>query len=165
MISLTDVYNSSWRRFLLYRSQSIHLPCRSMYWFLYDRDLRHKKVKSTVLIGKHLFAKIPLTRTTSTSKSKPEVYMKEKRKKMWRLFKLYNKYHCTKIKFSIKDFFSKCDQIPSFLRIWLHLPKKSLMENFIFCAVYPGKTWMTSLSCLNKFCSNFSIILLTRTTF
>ena len=52
-----------------------------MDWFLYDRDLRHKKVKSTVLIGKHLFAKIPLTRTTSTSKSKPEVYMKEKRKK------------------------------------------------------------------------------------
>ena len=33
-----------------------------------------------------------------------------------------------KMKFSIKDFFSKCNQIPSFL-------KKSLMENFIFCAV------------------------------
>ena len=26
--------------------------------------------------------------------------------------------HCTKMKFSIKDFFSKCDQIHSFLRIW-----------------------------------------------
>ena len=38
-------------------------------------------------------------------------------------------------KFSIKDFFSKCDQIRSFLRIWSHLLKKSLMENFIFCAV------------------------------
>ena len=37
--------------------------------------------------------------------------------------------------FSIKDFFSKCDQIRSFLRIWSHLLKKSLMENFIFCAV------------------------------
>ena len=36
------------------------------------------------------------------------------------------------MKFSIKDFFSKCDQIHSFLRIWLHLLKKSLMENFIF---------------------------------
>ena len=34
--------------------------------------------------------------------------------------------------FSIKYFFSKCDQILSFLRIWLHLLKKSLMENFIF---------------------------------
>ena len=40
-----------------------------------------------------------------------------------------------KLKFSIKDFFSKCDQISSFLRIWLHLLKKSLIENFIFCAV------------------------------
>ena len=38
------------------------------------------------------------------------------------------------MKFSIKDFFSKYDQIRS-LRIWLHLLTKSLMENFIFCAV------------------------------
>ena len=41
-----------------------------------------------------------------------------------------------KIKFSIKDFFSKRDQIGSFLRIWSHLLKKPLMENFKFCAVY-----------------------------
>ena len=34
----------------------------------------------------------------------------------------------------MKDFFSKCDQIRSFLQIWLHLLKKSLMEN-IFCSV------------------------------
>ena len=39
------------------------------------------------------------------------------------------------MKFSIEDFFSKCDQIHGFLRISLHLLKKSLMENFIFCAV------------------------------
>ena len=39
------------------------------------------------------------------------------------------------MKFSIKDSFSKCDQIRSFLRIWSHLLKKSLMENFISCAV------------------------------
>ena len=38
-----------------------------------------------------------------------------------------------KMKFSIKDCFSKCDQIRSFLRIWSHLLKKSIMENFIFC--------------------------------
>ena len=37
-----------------------------------------------------------------------------------------------KMKFSIKDFISKCDQIRSFQRIWSHLRKKSLMENFIF---------------------------------
>ena len=39
------------------------------------------------------------------------------------------------MKFSIKDLFSKCDQIRRKLRIWSHLLKKSLMENFIFCAV------------------------------
>ena len=41
-----------------------------------------------------------------------------------------------KMKFSIKYFFSKCDQILCFLQIWSHLLKKSLIENFIFCAVY-----------------------------
>ena len=41
-----------------------------------------------------------------------------------------------KMQFSIKDFFSKWDQIRSFLGIWSHLLKKFLMENFIFCAVY-----------------------------
>ena len=45
-------------------------------------------------------------------------------------------YHCTKMKFCIKDFFSKCDQIHSFLQIWSRLLKKPLMEHFIFCAVY-----------------------------
>ena len=41
---------------------------------------------------------------------------------------------CTeqKIKLSIKDFFSKCDQIRSFLRIWSHLLKKYLKENCLF---------------------------------
>ena len=43
-----------------------------------------------------------------------------------------------KMKFFIKDFFSKCDQIRRFLRIWSHLRKKSLMKNFIFCAVTRG---------------------------
>ena len=43
--------------------------------------------------------------------------------------------HCSEKKFSIKDFFSKFDQIRSFLRIWSHLLKKSLMGNFILYAV------------------------------
>ena len=37
--------------------------------------------------------------------------------------------------FFIKEFFSKCDQIRSFLRVWSNLLMKSLMESFIFCAV------------------------------
>ena len=42
---------------------------------------------------------------------------------------------CSKMKFSMKDFFSKCDRICNFLQIWSHLLMKSIMENFIFCAV------------------------------
>ena len=37
------------------------------------------------------------------------------------------------MKFSIEDFFSKRDESRSFLLIWSHLLKKSLMENFISC--------------------------------
>ena len=40
------------------------------------------------------------------------------------------------MKFFIKDFFSECDQIRNFLQFWSHLLKKSLIENFIFCAVW-----------------------------
>ena len=38
------------------------------------------------------------------------------------------------MKFSVKDFFSKCDQMRGKLRIWSHLLMKFLMENFTFCA-------------------------------
>ena len=48
---------------------------------------------------------------------------------------MYEHHLAQKMKFSIKDFLSKCDEIRRFLRIWSHLLKKSLMENFIFCAV------------------------------
>ena len=47
-------------------------------------------------------------------------------------FWIYLKLTAQKMKFSIKGFFSKCDQIRSFLPTWLHSLKKSLMENFIF---------------------------------
>ena len=40
-----------------------------------------------------------------------------------------------KMKFSIMDFFSKCDQIRRKLQIWSHLLKKFLMEKFSFCEV------------------------------
>ena len=48
-----------------------------------------------------------------------------------------------KLKFSIKNLFSKCDQTCSFLRIWSHLMEISLMENFSFCAV----SWVRSCAC------------------
>ena len=49
-----------------------------------------------------------------------------------------------KMKFSIKDFFSKLDEIRNFRQICLHLLKKFLTENFIFCAVAYNSTFMMS---------------------
>ena len=49
-----------------------------------------------------------------------------------------------KMKFSTKDFSSKCDQIRRKLRIWSNLMEKSLMENFIFRAVWQA-------NCFNSF--------------
>ena len=55
-----------------------------------------------------------------------------------------------KMKFSIKDFFSKCDQIGRKLWIWSHLLNKSLMKDYIFCAV---SVWI--ISCMNiRFVNN-----------
>ena len=48
-------------------------------------------------------------------------------------------YTTQKMKFSIKDFWSKCDQIRRKLRIWSHLLKKSLI--FIFCTVGTEIIW------------------------
>ena len=41
-----------------------------------------------------------------------------------------------KMKFSIKDFFGKCDQNRCLLWIWSHSLKKSLIGNFIFCVQF-----------------------------
>ena len=39
------------------------------------------------------------------------------------------------MKFSIRDFFRKCEQIRSFMRVWSYLLKKFFMKNFTFSAV------------------------------
>ena len=52
---------------------------------------------------------------------------------------LNEKITAQKMKLSIEGFFSKCDQICSFN------PKKSLMENFIFCAVNTSESWQVSI--------------------
>ena len=77
---------------------------------------------------------------------------------------LFQKIRCStaqKIEFSIKDFFSKCDQIRSFLRIWLHLLKKSLMENVIFCAVLRASEHLMRASyLLEKICLDDTLCLI-----
>ena len=71
-------------------------------------------------------------------------------------------YTAQKIKFSCKNFFSRCDQIRSFLGIWLHLLRKFLMENFIFCTVLTvvglahlreHKLKCNFQNCVNSICS------------
>ena len=68
-----------------------------------------------------------------------------------------------KMKFSIKDFFSKCNQIRSFLRIWTHLLKKFLLKNIIFvqCNVIFNYWWLqlyftVLITCKLKFVSKES---------
>ena len=73
-------------------------------------------------------------------------------------------FHCKKKKkkkktkekkFPIKYFFSKCDQIRRFFRIWSYLLKKSLMVNFIFlCSNLYWDNFM-KMSTMN---SNFIVI-------
>ena len=66
------------------------------------------------------------------------------------------------MKFSIKDFVSKCDQIRSFLGIWSHLPKKSLMKNFIFCEGYHWKTFALAVT---AFITNLCVIVCIKSPF
>ena len=47
----------------------------------------------------------------------------------------FNSFTAQKMKFSIEDLFSKCDQIRRKLQIWSRLLKKFLKKKFIFCAV------------------------------
>ena len=61
---------------------------------------------------------------------------------VWRFaerLKILRPCNAQKIKFSIQDLFSKCDQIRSFKRIWSHLLKKFFKENFILCALLGDK--------------------------
>ena len=57
----------SWRRSLSYRNQSTDLLCKSMDWFLYDRDPRHERVNIFLLLFKNItaynFRKLPRKRS------------------------------------------------------------------------------------------------------
>ena len=67
-----------------------------------------------------------------------------------------------KMKYSVKDFFNKCDQIRRKLRIWSHLLKKSLTKNFIFCAVYRhGRIFIFEWFVMNYFSSSYEYFLKT----
>ena len=101
-------------------------------------SLRNYKRNTSIILKKSKWQK---ARTEQTRKA----FQKKKRSTSFALLLLLN--HCIypfvhiaqKMKFSIKDFSSKCNQIRRKLRIWSHLLEKSLMENFVFCAVHIAK--------------------------
>ena len=69
--------------------------------------------------------------------------------------KYLRNFTAQKMKFSMKDFFSKCDQIRRTMRIWSHLLKKSLTDNFIF---YAGTNFKRSSSSMFNWVLNMSKI-------
>ena len=67
-----------------------------------------------------------------------------------------------KMKFFIKNLFSKCHQILNKMRIWSHLLKKSIVENLIFCAVDMMKSfgfleYLFSISSNENFIASYEI--------
>ena len=60
---------------------------------------------------------------------------------IWKQFKVHPQ-------FSIKDFFSKRDQIRRKLWIWSHLLKKFSIENYIFCEVAISSFILSPISLL-----------------
>ena len=85
-----------------------------------------------LLLSKHRFLqRIAAESNSSSPLAHLSLYVCMKILIFWYLEQL----SAQKLKFSIKDFFSKCHHIRRKLRIWSHLLKKSLMENFIFCEV------------------------------
>ena len=124
-----------WGNSLLYRNHYIDLLCKSMKWFLYYKDLRNERVKCKPLDqGSHISISVAIEESYSAF-SKAFHSSRKLKKIMITRSRFHRTYTAQKMKFSIKDFFSKCDQIRSLLRIWSQLLEKFLMENFIFCAV------------------------------
>ena len=68
-----------------------------------------------------------------------------------------NSLTAEKMKFSMKAFFSKCDQIRSLLRIWSHL-MKNVTQNFIFCTVPYSVILYAACNLRQKICRHFCVL-------
>ena len=64
-----------------------------------------------------------------------------------------------KMKFSIKAFFRKCDQIRRKLWIWFHLLRKSLMESFIFLCSEQHYVSMTIVQRIKLIFDEYNVLL------
>ena len=103
------------------------------YYFLWSLNLRNRQHLTIQLLNYH--QKI-------TKCDKQVLCMSQHWIKLLLLFQLFQEMifrsnlAAQQMKFSIRDFFSKCDQIRSLL-------KKSLMEIFIFCVVSITKIYFS----------------------
>ena len=69
-------------------------------------------------------------------------------------------YATQKMKFSIKDLFSKCDRISRKPRIWSHLLRKSLMKNFHSLCNFNWPNFIVWLHLLLEILNNMCIVII-----
>ena len=111
---------------------------------LFIKNVSYAIIKKSLL--SHLFQQVKMFQNLiSLNEAKSFLSIQSNLKDIFRYFlkitsnvdilHFYWVYTAQKMTFSIKDFFSKCAQIGRKLRIWSRVLKKSLMKNFIFCAV------------------------------
>ena len=111
---------------------------------LFIKNVSYAIIKKSLL--SHLFQQVKMFQNLiSLNEAKSFLSIQSNLKDIFRYFlkitsnvdilHFYWVYTAQKMTFSIKDFFSKCAQIGRKLWIWSHVLKKSLMKNFIFCAV------------------------------
>ena len=114
----------------------LHVTCLQEAWIPLRKFFK-------ALIQRHLYLTFQLCVYSTLNMYNPD-----------NLLKIYSNtnsiflFTAQNMKFSIKDFFSKCDQICRKVQIWSHLLKKSLMENFIFFAVFHANATLIYL----KYC-------------
>ena len=113
-----------------------HFPAFELYTEKYEVSLHIQSECGKMQTGKN-FVFRHFSRRECIIGLKCQLYkgLKQYCKESWKF--CFN-YTARKMKLSIHDFFSKCDLVRRNLRIWSHLLKNSLMENFIFLCV---KNW------------------------
>ena len=117
-------------KFILSRSLFVVIP-EAVRRELYAPLTIWKCVLAKDVISHCCFSLVTVLYMYLTTVFQKILWIKSEEVDKWR----HHFFQCTKMMFSIKNFFSKCHQIRSFLRIWSLLLKKSLTEDFIFCAV------------------------------
>ena len=119
-----------WIHVFIIHSSLWHTSFRNIFQYLLQQKTNHKELQRTTATHNNSKKKCETIRNghTATQNGWDNVHNDPQQCKT-------NPDTGQKLKFCIKDFFGKCEQIRNFLRIWSYLQKKYLMENFIFSAM------------------------------